>query len=171
MKTLGILIENTKDLSVIGNDSTLIYHGRQTTIAIVDSEHVIVTGLTLDFAVPTVIDATVVETGVVAGHAFRILSVPLTNPFRIDGNSIVWHGEVSPETGVEYWSGGDKLVYTQIHDPRTRATHVPHRSKPTFRRCGQYHGHRRESHPHRLHNGFTTARCRTPCLPDASYDP
>ena len=122
VKTLGILIENTKDLSVIGNDSTLIYHGRQTTIAIVDSERVRLTGLTIDFAVPTVIDATVVETGVVAGHAFRILSVPLTNPFRIDGNSIVWHGEVSPETGVEYWSGSNELVYTQVHDPRAQRT-------------------------------------------------
>ena len=169
VKTLGILIENTKDLSVIGNDSTLIYHGRQTTIAIVDSERVRLTGLTIDFAVPTVIDATVVETGVVAGHAFRILSVPLTNPFRIDGNSIVWHGEVSRRNRGGVLVGQQR---TGVHpgSRSARATHVPHRSKPPFRRCGEYHGHRRESHPHRLHNGFTTARCGTR-LPDASYDP
>ncbi|MCU6482116.1 right-handed parallel beta-helix repeat-containing protein [Arthrobacter sp. A2-55] len=123
VKTIGVLIENATDLTVVGNESTLIFHGLQTTIAVIDSKRISVTGLVIDFAVPTVVDATVVETGLQEGRAYRILSIPASNPFQIHGNSLVWHGGTSPQTGEEYWSGRNGLEYTQVHDPRSQRTY------------------------------------------------
>ena len=122
MKTIGILIDGIDDLRLDGNGSSLIFHGVQTTLAVIDSHRVTVSGLTVDFAVPTVIDATVTDAGVRHGRAFRVLSVPACTPYRIDGSHVVWHGETSPQ-GAEYWSGTDGLDYTQVHDPREQRTY------------------------------------------------
>jgi hypothetical protein len=131
VKTIGLLIENATDLTVAGNESTLIFHGLQTTIGVIDSKRVRVTGLVIDIAVPTVIDATVVETGVRDGQGYRVLSIPVSNPFRIQGNSLVWQGGTSPETGKDYWSGRNELEYTQVHDPGSQRTYrIP--SNPLF---------------------------------------
>ena len=126
MKTIGILIEGADDLTLDGNGSRLIFHGVQTTLAVIDSRRVTVTGLIIDFAVPTVIDATVTDAGVRDGRAFRVLSVPACTLYRIDDSHVVWHGETSPRgagPGTEYWSGIDGLDYTQVHDPREQRTY------------------------------------------------
>ncbi|WP_287930330.1 hypothetical protein [Arthrobacter sp.] len=123
VKTIGVLIENATDLTVVGNESTLTFHGLQTTLAVIDSKRVGVAGLVIDFAVPTVVDATIVETGLREGRAYRIISIPASNPFHIEGNSLLWQGGTSPETGEEYWSGRNGLEYTQVHDPASQRTY------------------------------------------------
>jgi hypothetical protein len=133
-KTIALLVDGVTDLLIRGNGSTLVLHGRQTAIAVIDSARVDVVDLTVDHAVPTVVDATVVAAGIDTGvgtaagggaggeRPFRVLSVPRTNPYRVEGRSIRWHGERSPVTGEEYWSGADALEYTQVHDPAARRT-------------------------------------------------
>ncbi len=120
IKTIGLLIEGAKDLEIAAEGATLVLHGRQTALAILDSRHVRVRGLEVDWAVPTVIDMTVQEAGVDDGQAWRVLSVPATNPFRLDGTHVEWQSEPSPNDGHRYWSGRDALAYSQIHDPDTR---------------------------------------------------
>ncbi len=121
VKTIALLVEGQDDLVITGEGARLILHGIQTTFAVIDSARVRVEGLEFDFAVPTVVDATVVDAGVVAGHAFRLIKVPATTLFEVEGRSIRWHGELL-DSGVVAWEGRDALEYTQIHDPAAGRT-------------------------------------------------
>ena len=122
IKTIALLIEAMDDLVISGDGARFVLHGLQTTFAVVDSRRIRLDGLEFDFAVPTVVDATVVGAGVSAGRAFRLVRVPAATLFSVEGRSVRWHGEVLDEGGVA-WEGRDSLEYTQIHDPsrgRTR---------------------------------------------------
>ncbi|MFF5076268.1 right-handed parallel beta-helix repeat-containing protein [Actinoplanes sp. NPDC000266] len=116
-KTIGLLVEGADDLVIAGEGARIVLHGLQTTFAVLDSKRVRVEGLEFDFAVPTVVDATVIEAG--PGH--RVIQVPAVTPFTIAGTSVHWHGERTPAGGYTWW-GRDGLDYTQIFDPATGRT-------------------------------------------------
>ena len=116
-KAIGLLLEDVRDLEVAAQGARLIVHGRQSALAVIDSSRVAIDGLEIDWAVPTVIDVTVMDAGVDAGGAWRLLSVPACTRFRIDGTDVVWMSEESPYTGELYWSGRAALGYSQILDP------------------------------------------------------
>jgi len=127
-KSIGMLLEGVRDVTVAADGARLIVHGRQSALAVIDSGAVRVEGLEVDWAVPTVIDVTVVDAGVDAGRAWRVLTVPAHIPFRIDGSDIVWESERSPFTGELYWSGRNALAYSQVWDPasgRVRRARCP----------------------------------------------
>ncbi|WP_369373123.1 hypothetical protein AB1046_05410 [Promicromonospora sp. Populi] len=136
IKTIGLLVEGVTDLEIVADGATLMLHGKQTALAIIDSRHVTVRGLEVDWAVPTVIDVTVEDAGVEdtgvdgagveGGRAWRLLSVPATNPFEVDGTHVEWQSDPSPVDGLPYWSGQDGLQYSQVYDPRTRRTRRDH---------------------------------------------
>lgn len=119
VKSIGLLLEGVQDLEVVGQGARLVLHGRQTALAIIDSTRVRVDGLTIDWAVPTVIDVTVADAGVDAEGAWRLLTVPTTTLFDVEGTDVVWLSERSPFTGERYWSGGNALAYSQRLDPST----------------------------------------------------
>jgi hypothetical protein len=120
-KSIALLVEAMDDLVISGEGARFILHGLQTTFAIIDSRRVRVEGLEFDFAVPTVVDATVVDAGVAAGRPFRLIRVPAATLFSVEGCSIRWHGEVL-DSGAVAWEGRDSLEYTQIHDPSSQRT-------------------------------------------------
>lgn len=122
LKTIGLLIENMTDFEIAAEGATLVLHGRQTALAVLDSRRVRISGLEVDFAVPTVIDMTVESAGVEDGRAWRLLSVPAVNRFRLDETHVEWLSEISPLDGRPYWTGRDALAYSQVHDPRTHRT-------------------------------------------------
>ena len=117
MKSLGLLLEGVEDLDVAARGARLIVHGRQTALAVIDGSRVVVDGLEVDWAVPTVIDVTVADAGTDADGAWRLLTVPACTRFRVDGTDVVWLSEPSPHTGELYWSGRNALSYSQICDP------------------------------------------------------
>lgn len=121
VKSIALLVEATDDLVITGEGARLVVHGLQTTFAVIDSRRVRIEGLEFDVAVPTVVDATVVGGGVTAGRAYRLIRVPPTTLFSVEGASIRWHGEVL-DSGAVAWSGRDALEYTQIHDPASQRT-------------------------------------------------
>jgi hypothetical protein len=116
-KAIGLLLEDVRDLEVAAQGARLIVHGRQSALAVIDSSRVAIVGLEIDWAVPTVIDVTVMDAGVDAGGAWRLLSLPACTRFRVDGTEVVWLSEESPYTGELYWSGRAALGYSQILDP------------------------------------------------------
>jgi len=120
-KTIALLIEAMDDLVISGDGARFVVHGLQTTFAVIDSRRVRIEGLEFDFAVPTVVDATVVGAGVAAGRAFRLIRVPAATLFAVEGRSIRWHGE-GVGSGAVAWEGRDSLEYTQIHDPSRQRT-------------------------------------------------
>jgi len=116
-KSIGMLLDGVTDLTVEADGARLIVHGRQTALAVVDGREVDVQGLEIDWAVPTVIDVTVADSGVDAEGAWRILTVSAQHGFDVEGTDVVWRSERSPFTGGLYWSGRNALAYSQVCDP------------------------------------------------------
>ncbi|WP_327241624.1 NPCBM/NEW2 domain-containing protein [Streptomyces sp. NBC_01320] len=121
-KRIGLLIEDMKDVVIDGDGSHLQFHGLMSAFAVIRSQHVTATNFSFDYTTPKVIDATVAETGTANGRAYRILDLPPGTLYRVADNHVTWLGETSPTTGQPYWSGVDKMQYTQTHDPKTQRT-------------------------------------------------
>ena len=58
-KKIGILLEDTKNITVDGQGSDFVFHGKMTTFAAINSRNVTFKNFSVDFQVPTVIDLTV----------------------------------------------------------------------------------------------------------------
>ncbi|MFS8096768.1 Ig-like domain-containing protein [Lentzea alba] len=121
-KNIGILIEDMHDVVVDGGGATILNHGFQTVFAAVRSTDVRFTGFTQDWVAPKTVDVTVTETGVRDGRAHRVISVPPTYRYTVEGTSVRWSGERSPLTGEPYWTGTNSFNYSQVHDPATGKT-------------------------------------------------
>ncbi|WP_371774561.1 right-handed parallel beta-helix repeat-containing protein [Streptomyces sp. NBC_01438] len=121
-KRIGILLEDMDDVTVDGDGSHLQFHGLMTTFAAIRSHHVAVKDFSFDYTAPKVVDATVSESGVTDGHAYRVLKIPAGSGFSVGDRQVTWLGETSPATGRPYWSGVNGMQYTQIHDPAAKRT-------------------------------------------------
>nr|WP_127502037.1 right-handed parallel beta-helix repeat-containing protein [Actinoplanes solisilvae] len=118
-KSIALLVEGIDDLLITGPGARLVLHGLQTTFAVLGSSRVRIEGLEFDYAVPTVVDATVASAGVENGRAYRVLRVPSVTPYTVVGRSVLWHGEPTPAGGFTWW-GSDALDYTQVFTPARR---------------------------------------------------
>ncbi|MET9616554.1 alpha-1,3-galactosidase [Kitasatospora indigofera] len=121
-KRIGILVEDMHDVTIDGGGSHLQFHGLMSTFAAVRSTNVSVRNFSFDYTAPKVVDATVSESGVSDGHAYRVLTIPSGNGFSVWDRWVTWRGETSPATGQPYWSGVNGMDYTQIHDPVAQRT-------------------------------------------------
>lgn len=111
-KKIGILLEDMKDVTVDGNGSLFMFHGKMTTFAAIDCENVTFKNYEVNFQVPTVVDITVEK---VEGNTATVY-VPECYNYEIDGTSVKWLSDVSPYTGERYWSGTNSFNYTQVYD-------------------------------------------------------
>ncbi len=111
-KKIGILLEDMDNVTVDGNGSLFMFHGKMTTFAAIDCENVLFTDYIVDFQVPTVIDITIEE---VTGNTAMIY-VPECYNYQIDGTSINWLSDVSPYSGERYWTTRNNMNYTQVFD-------------------------------------------------------
>ena len=55
-KKIGILLEDTKNITVDGQGSDFVFHGKMTTFAAINSQNVTFKNFSVDFQVPMVID-------------------------------------------------------------------------------------------------------------------
>ena len=97
-KNIGILIEDMSDVTVEGNDSLFMFHGKMTTFATIDSENVTFQNFEVDFQVPTVVDMTVEKK---EGNTVTYY-IPECYNYQVDGTSIRWTSDVSPYTGQQH---------------------------------------------------------------------
>lgn len=125
-KKIGILLEGFDDIEIDGDGSTFEFHGRQTTLTVIDGGRAVLHDFAIDMVQPTVVEVTVARAGAEDGRAFRLLTVPHDTVWSVEGVGrtarVVWHGEVDPVTALEDWRGEGALEYSQIHDPRTERT-------------------------------------------------
>lgn len=113
MKKIGIFLEDMDHVTVEGNDSLFMFHGKMTTFATIDCEDVEFKDYAVDFQVPTVIDMTVES---VEGNTATIY-IPECYNYEVTGTTIAWYSDVSPYTGQRYWSISDLSGYhTQRED-------------------------------------------------------
>ncbi|MFJ1596534.1 right-handed parallel beta-helix repeat-containing protein [Streptomyces sp. NPDC088261] len=127
-KAIGILLEGFDDIEIDGGGALFEYHGRQTTIAVIDCGRAELHDFAVDMVQPTVVEVTVRETGVAGGRPYRLVSVPPGTDVRPHGRTVTWRGETGPDGGEPAWTGEGALDYCQVLDPRvsrTRRTECP----------------------------------------------
>lgn len=117
-KKIGILVEDMQDVTIDGDGSELVFHGKMTEFVAINSENITFKNYSTDFEVPTVIDVTVEETD---GNS-AIVYVPECYNYQISGTTITWLSDVSPYTGQRYWTATNGLGYTQTYDEKTGLT-------------------------------------------------
>lgn len=119
-KKIGILVEDLKNITIDGNGSDFIFHGKMTTFAAIRSENVTFEEFSVDFAVPTVVDVTVEETD---GNTATVY-IPECYNYKVENNSLYWYSDKSPYTDEYYWTGTDKFPnnYPQSIDLKTGIT-------------------------------------------------
>lgn len=118
-KKIGILIEDMDNVTVEGNDSLFMFHGKMTTFASIDSENVTFQNFEVDFQVPTVIDMTAVKK---EGNEVTYY-IPECYNYQVNGNSIEWMSDKSPYTDEYYWTYTfNGSTYSQIFDTKNGQT-------------------------------------------------
>ena len=68
IKTIGILIEEQKNLTIEGNGSLFMMHGNMMALAVAKSENIVLHDFSWDFAVPTVSEMTITGMGTENGR-------------------------------------------------------------------------------------------------------
>ena len=119
-KKIGILLEDTKNITVDGQGSDFVFHGKMTTFAAINSRNVTFKNFSVDSQVPTVIDLTVEK--VDAGAKTATVYVPEEYNYRLSGSNIEWYSDSSPYTGATYWTASNALPYVQLYDTKTGLT-------------------------------------------------
>lgn len=104
IKTIGILIEGQKNLTIEGNGSLFMMHGNMMALAVAKSENITLHDFSWDFEVPTVSEMTVTGMGKDGGNDYTDFYIPNCFPYEIQGNTILWKSENSPYTNQPYWT-------------------------------------------------------------------
>ena len=109
-KKIAILLEEVEDLTIEGNDSTLLVYGDIMALAVVESSNIKMQNFVLDYKDADTIDVSVVKTDVDEnGNPYADIYVPAAYNYEIseDGKHIEWQGDISAETGRPYWTWND----------------------------------------------------------------
>ena len=111
IKTIGLLVEGHKNLTIDGQGSLFMMHGNMMALAVVHSENIVLKDFAWDFAVPTVTELTVTA----SGSNYTEFYIPECFPYRISGGTLVWSSDLSPYTGEAYWTAtGNHNTYAVI---------------------------------------------------------
>ena len=113
-RTIGICIEDMQNVTIDGNGSRFVYHGKMTPYASISSENVVFKNFSIDYAAPTCLEITAVA---VDQAAKTITShIPESLTYTLDGTNINWSSDKSPYTGQPYWTQANSYSYTQSFD-------------------------------------------------------
>lgn len=111
IKTIGILVEGHRNLTIDGKGSLFMMHGNMMALAVVKSENITLKNFAWDFAVPTVTELTVTA----SGSNYTEFYIPECFLYRISGNTLVWSSDLSPYTGQPYWTAtGNHNTYAVV---------------------------------------------------------
>lgn len=88
IKTIGILIEDQKNLTFEGNESMFVMHGNIMALAVVRSENVKLNNFSWEYGVATTSEMTVMSMGEANGSQYTDYYIPSSYPFEIEGTSL-----------------------------------------------------------------------------------
>lgn len=88
-KTIGIYLQNVRDLTIDGGGALFVFHGKQTMLVLDDCDRIEIRDLSMDYAVPTVTEAKV--TGV--GADWLAFEAHADSRYEIDGGRLHWIGD------------------------------------------------------------------------------
>lgn len=88
-KTIGICIDTMKNVTLEGNDTLIMCHGKMTSIAVLNSKNILIKGLSIDYTHPTVTEMTVTA----SGEGYIICKVHPDSQYKILNGAITWYGD------------------------------------------------------------------------------
>lgn len=127
----AVYLKDRKNVIIDGNGATILVHGKMTPILFYRCENITVRNLTIDYAVPTMTEFTVLDSdnGVIT---IRINEDCL---WRVDGNVLYWCGEKGSD-GTVYWENACNAPkrYVKVFSPETETTRDFSRNDLTFQK-------------------------------------
>ena len=127
----AVYLNDRKNVIIDGNGATILVHGKMTPILFYRCENITVRNLTIDYAVPTMTEFTVLDSdnGVIT---IRINEDCL---WRVDGNVLYWCGEKGSD-GTVYWENACNAPkrYVKVFSPETETTRDFNRNDLTFQK-------------------------------------
>ncbi|MRN56001.1 right-handed parallel beta-helix repeat-containing protein [Paenibacillus sp. LC-T2] len=88
-RTIGILLKGIHNLTLEGNGSLFVFHGKQTLLLLDSCTHVDIRNLHMDYAQPTVVEMTIVE----CGNDYFDVSVHPDSRYALSNGKLNWIGE------------------------------------------------------------------------------
>ncbi|WP_142307646.1 discoidin domain-containing protein [Bacillus toyonensis] len=120
-RKVGLLFKNISDLTIRGNDSTLMFHGVMTPIVFDHATNVNMKSINFDFKRPVMSEMTVVA----VGSNYIEMNVHPDSLYKIVNNKLQWTGEVD-NNGIptDNWVARGYANTTQVQefDPATNKT-------------------------------------------------
>ena len=115
----AIYLKNKKNITIDGNGATILVHGKMTPMLFYGCERLTVKNLTIDYAVPTMTEFTVLE----RNEDQVIIKINPDCLFEVDGNTLYWKGE-DDENGDPYWKNASSAPkrFVKVLDPVTEVT-------------------------------------------------
>ena len=115
----AIYLKGRKNITVDGNGATLLVHGKMTPLVFDGCENITVRNLTVDYAVPTMAEFTVLE----SDGPECVLRINPECLYRIENGVLFWLGEPD-KTGKPYWEDsyiGNRRL-NKLFDPVSRTS-------------------------------------------------
>ena len=88
-KTLGLLLDGMNGLTIEGNGSLFVFHGKMTTFAIVNSRNITLQNISFDFERPTMSEMTLRE----VGDEVMVADIHPDSKYMIINGKLKWYGE------------------------------------------------------------------------------
>lgn len=125
----AIFLKDKKNLVIDGNGAEIIVHGKMTPLLFDACESITIKNLTIDYAVPTMTEFTVLES---EGGRIKIRINPECI-YSVRDNTLFWHGETAAD-GSPYWESACNVQkrYFKVYNPETEATRNFDRNNLTF---------------------------------------
>ncbi len=125
----AIFLKEKKNLVIDGNGAEIVVHGKMTPLLFDACGNITLKNLTIDYAVPTMTEFTVLES---EGGRIKIK----INPdciYSVSDNTLFWHGETAADS-KPYWESACNVQkrYFKVYNPETETTRDFDRNKLTF---------------------------------------
>lgn len=125
----AIFLRGKKNIIIDGNGATILVHGKMTPMLFYGCENITVKNLTIDYAVPTMTEFTVLE----SRNGEIIIKINDDCLWRVDGNDLYWHSEKGSD-GNYYWENACNAPkrYIKVFDPLSECTRDFDRNNLSF---------------------------------------
>lgn len=111
-KTVGIELENFKNITIDGQGADLMFHGRMLPIALIESKNVKLKNLSIDFEKPQITQIRIVENDTIAGS--MVFETAPWVKYAIKDSTFYNTGEgweMQPTSGIAFEEGTKRIVY------------------------------------------------------------
>ena len=98
-KTIAILLKEMKDVTIEGNGSLLLFHGKMTSVVIDESENIAFQNIHIDYSRPTTSEMEIKE----VGKDYLVAKVHEDSLYDIENGKIVWTSELDQDE-MPYWT-------------------------------------------------------------------